>query len=419
MTENYCGLDFGTSNSTLGLYNAHNPYLIPLESNSVTLPSAIFFHFENDQIFYGRQAINEYIDGEFGRLMRSLKSVLGTSLMDDTTQIKNTRFAFTDIISQFILEMKVRGERAVNRIFERVVLGRPVHFIDDDAAADREAQNALEEAAKKAGFNEVLFQYEPIAAALDYEREVTKEEIALIIDLGGGTSDFSVVRLSPQRAHSVDRKNDILSNGGVHVGGTDFDKKLSVKTVMPHFGYKTRFKGEKALELPAHYHHDLATWHKIHFLYQRKIFQEIKSMLPRVEAKNLLQRFVRLIERRECHRLAIQVENSKIALTESLVTEMDLNFVEHDLAIQIQRQTFDDAIISDVEKVLSQIQSVVSQAGLKTGDITRVFMTGGSTSIPLIRASIRSLLPTTQFIDGDMFGSVGIGLAIDAGRKFN
>ena len=141
-------------------------------------------------------------------------------------------------------------------------------------------------------------------------------------------------------------------------------------------------------------------------------------MLPRVESKQLLQRFVSLIERRECHRLAMRVESSKIALTENPITEMDLSFVEKDLAISIQRDNFNNAIVADVEKVIQTIQSVVADAGLNISDITKVFMTGGSTSIPLIRDSIMALLPGTEVIKGDMFGSVGMGLTLDAGRKF-
>lgn len=418
MKNKYCGLDFGTSNSTLGVVQGNKSELVPLESGKLTLPSAIFFHFETDEIFYGREAITEYIDGEFGRLMRSLKSVLGTPLMNDSTQIKTNRFAFTDIISRFVAEIKIRGENALERTFDQVVIGRPVHFVDNDLNSDQEAQNTLEKAAKKAGFKNILFQYEPIAAALDYERQVSKEEIALIVDLGGGTSDFSVVRISPVRAKKSDRKEDILSNGGVHIGGTDFDKKLSLHSVMPHFGFKTPMRHRPEMEIPSMFHHDLATWHRIHSLYKKDSMISLRRLATDAKERHLVERLLKLVERRDCHRLAIKVEEAKIALTENEKTQMNLDFVEEDLCIFLGRNNLHEAICDDVKKITSEIKLTVGNAGLSLSNITKIFLTGGSTSVPLVRDSILAMFPDTDVVDGDKFGSVGLGLAVDAERKF-
>src|SRR5690606_23202398 len=122
----------------------------------------------------------------------------------------------------------------------RVVMGRPVQFVDDDPVADREAQGQLEAAVRAQGFSEIAFQFEPIAAALDYERQVTAERLALIVDLGGGTSDFTIIRVGPERARKVDRADDILATAGVHIGGTDFDRLLSMSRVMPELGLGSR-----------------------------------------------------------------------------------------------------------------------------------------------------------------------------------
>ncbi len=159
---------------------------------------------------------------------------------------------------------------------DSVVCGRPVHFVDDDPVADAAAQKQLEGAVRAQGFKHVEFQFEPIAAALDYERQVTGERLALIVDLGGGTSDFSVVRVSPERARAKDRSGDILSTAGVHIGGTDFDRLLSMSKVMPELGLGTRTLDGKR-HLPVAPYYDLSTWHRINRLYTAQALRELRS----------------------------------------------------------------------------------------------------------------------------------------------
>ncbi|MFT7144078.1 MAG: putative chaperone protein [bacterium] len=414
----FCGLDFGTSNSTFGYTKAGKATLAALENGKITLPSALFYNFDSNDVFYGREGIEEYVDGEFGRLIRSLKSVLGTPLMHDKTMIQGKSVAFTDIISNFIAEMKKRAEASSGEVFDQVVMGRPVFFVDGDAAADQSAQDALEAAAKKAGFKDVVFQYEPIAAALDYEQSVTKEEVALIVDLGGGTSDFSIVRISPEKAKSHDRRQDILSTGGVHIGGTDFDRKLSLHSVMPHFGYRSPYKDDPKMEMPIAYHHDLATWHKIHFLYDKETIAGLKSLAMRMEKRPLVERLVRLIEEKEGHRLAIGVEQVKIDLTAAENSTLLLDYVDNDLALNIAQVDLYKAIEKDVVRISDHLKRTVANAGIELSGITKIFMTGGSTAIPLVRETVMNLFPGVEMVDGDRFGSVGVGLAVDAKRRF-
>ena len=224
-----CGLDFGTSNATLAMVDATGtPRLAGLEDGRSTLPSAIFFDFESDVVRFGRRAQAAYTSGTDGRLMRSLKSILGTQLIEESVRIKKSILPFTDILGLFIAELKRRGEAEGGAPLDRVVMGRPVHFVDDDDIADRRAQGQLEGTVRAQGFKHIEFQFEPIAAALDYEQQVSREELGLVIDLGGGTSDFSIVRVSPERAQAPDRSGDILATTGVHIGGTDFDRLLSM-----------------------------------------------------------------------------------------------------------------------------------------------------------------------------------------------
>src|SRR5882757_5947267 len=222
-----CGLDFGTSNTTFGSMADGVPSLLALESGQTTIPSAIFYE-RDGPVRIGRKAIDTYVDGVPGRLMRSLKSVLGTLLIDETTQVGRERASFRDVIAYYLGAVKRRAEQAAGRAFTSVVHGRPVHFVDNAPDADRKAEDTLRAIVRGIGFENITFQFEPIAAALDYERQISREEIALIADIGGGTSDFSIVRLSPDRHAKAERQGDILANDGVRIGETDFDRRLSL-----------------------------------------------------------------------------------------------------------------------------------------------------------------------------------------------
>jgi hypothetical chaperone protein len=192
-----CGLDFGTSNTTLGTIEGQSPVLVALEAQHTTIPSAMFYELDS-AVLIGRRAIEAYVEGAPGRLMRSLKSVLGTSLIDETTRLGRERISFHDVIAYYLGAVKRRAEQTSGRELREVVHGRPVHFVDNAPDADRKAEQTLRTIARG---DEVTFQFEPIAAALDYERQITSEELALIADIGGGTSDFSIARLGPDRRH--------------------------------------------------------------------------------------------------------------------------------------------------------------------------------------------------------------------------
>jgi hypothetical chaperone protein len=219
-----CGIDFGTSNSTVGWSRGAAPLLLPLEDGKPTLPSGLFFHAEDGHVSYGRSAMADYLEGYEGRLMRSLKSLLGSSMMDGHTEVAGRALPFRDLLALFVGELKRRAEQVAGREFTQAVLGRPVFFVDGDAAADQLAQATLQDVAQRAGLREVVFQYEPIAAAFDYESQIDREELVLVVDIGGGTSDFALIQLGPQRVAKRERRDDILASGGVHLGGTDFDR---------------------------------------------------------------------------------------------------------------------------------------------------------------------------------------------------
>lgn len=413
----YGGIDFGTSNSTVGVIENGRPRLVPLEGDEVTLPSAIFFNFEDNGTYFGRQAIGQYTDAVEGRLMRALKSVLGSSLVHEKTRLKARQIAFTDIIGMFIGHLKQKLDSHAGESVETVVLGRPVQFVDDDAVADAAAQSELEKAARKQGFKNIAFQFEPIAAALDYEQTVTREELALIVDMGGGTSDFSVVRVSPERSAASDRKQDILANRGVHIGGTDFDRLLSLEHVMPHLGYLTPTRDGKR-NLPAGYFVDLATWQRINLLYTAKAMSDLRQIRFEAARPELVDRLIDVVEHRYGHALATLVERAKIALTDGEEASVRVDLTEARFSAPITRAGLEETIRADVDRVAATVAQTLADAGLKPGDITTVFLTGGSTVVPLARASMLALVPEARVVQGDVFGSVGAGLALDARRKF-
>lgn len=410
-----CGMDFGTSNSTVGCFRPEVPdTLLTLEDGKPTLPSVVFFNADEDTFAYGRKALAEYLEGYEGRLMRSLKSLLGSGAIDGQTEVGGRALPFKALLTQFIAELKLRGERSARLSFQDVVMGRPVHFVDDDPAADQLAQDTLAEIARSVGFRHVEFQYEPIAAAYDYELHLKKEELVLIVDIGGGTSDFSIVRLSPERARMTDRLSDILSNGGIHIGGTDFDKYFSLSCVMPWMGLGTRMQNNS--EVPSGYYFNLATWHTINQLYTRKVGQQLQDVARDVIERDKFRRLLDLVEERAGHWLAIKVEEGKIALSSDEKTTLDLDRI--DLTCEVQRTDFNQSVENLVHEVTAKVQGMLKDAQLRTTDIDTVFFTGGSSGIRLLREKIAALVPDARHVEGNLFGSIGTGLAIDAARKF-
>lgn len=410
------GIDFGTSNSTVGWWRPDCEPLIVLEDAKVTLPSVIFFNTEERRPAFGRQALNEYLEGYEGRLMRSLKSLLGSPLLKSETTVLGSALPFKDLLGIFIGELKKRAEAAADRPFEQVVLGRPVFFVDDDPEADREAQDTLVAVAHKLGFKDVSFQYEPIAAAFDYEREILREELVLIVDIGGGTSDFSLVRLSPERRDVADRQGDILATGGVHIGGTDFDKQLSLAGVMPLFGYGSRMKSDALM--PTSVHLNLATWHTINAVYAQKSQLALKNMRYDIVDTTGIDRLFRLIEQRAGHWLAMQVEDSKIELTEALERPIDLGRVEPGLVAPLDRAGFEEAVGPLLERIRASVTAMLAQAGVALEQVDTLFFTGGSSGIPALRRCVADLLPNARHVEGNAFGSIGSGLAIEARKRY-
>lgn len=419
-----CGVDFGTSNSTVGWHQTDRPALLALEQDKVTLPSVVFFNADEDEVSFGRLALAAYLDGYEGRLMRSMKSLLGTALFDGQTEVQGRALPFKELLTLFIGELKRRAEHAAGQTFRQAVFGRPVHFIDDDKKADQQAQNSLEAVARAVGFTDIEFQFEPIAAAIDYESRIQREELVLVADIGGGTSDFSLVKLSPERSHQLDRQSDILGHGGIHIGGTDFDKYLSLAKFMPLLGLGGQLGN--GIAMPSTYYFNLATWHTINQVYTRKVASELQDVYREIDQTDLkirVERLLHLIDQRDGHWLAMQAESAKIALStqENLSVPLSrLRSMTDSTAclLQLSENEFHLAIQPLLDQIQTSIAQVVSDAGIQTSEIDTIFFTGGSSGVRGLRQGIATLAPNAKVVEGDLFGSIGAGLGLDAARRF-
>ena len=427
-----CGLDFGTSNSTIGVLINEEQTMVPLEQDikgawKTTLPSALFFDDESDHIAFGRDAVARYTKGEPGRLMRSMKNLLGHSTMNGSTQVKNKFYTYDEIIGFFVESLKLRAEAHIGSemgALESVVMGRPVHFNDTDSILDSAAEEHLASIAKIAGFKQVSFQFEPIAAALDYEQQVRSEELALIIDIGGGTADFTLIRLSPERQKQADRHDDLLANHGIHIGGNDFDCRLSIEGVMPEFGLGMPMSDRPSMKMPSRYYYDLATWHKIHLLYTHTVKRELQQLRLNVSDKHKMDSLIELLNNRKGHRLASLVEEAKIELSTKLETTVDLkSLFTADWELMsgncvITQQQLNNVLRSDIEKIFAAVDETLNQAALSSQDITTVFTTGGSTALPMIKDCINNKFPHARLMEGDLYNSVGSGLLMESIKRY-
>jgi len=416
---NACGVDFGTSNSTVGWLRPGpaqpgRSALLALEDGRPTLPSVVFFNVEDEEVSYGRAALADYLAGYEGRLMRSLKSLLGTSLMEGQTEVAGRALPFRMLLALFIGEIKRRAEQEAGRAFGSAVFVRPVHFVDGDRAADQLAEDTLAEVARAVGFREIAFQYEPIAAAFDYEAQIGREELVLVADIGGGTSDFSLVRLGPERGARAERRDDILATGGVHIGGTDFDKYLSLASVMPLLGYGSTLRS--GAQIPSGYYFNLATWHTINQAYTRKSILQLAELVREAREPAKLARLRKLIDERGGHWLAMQVEQAKIGLSDAAAVTLELERLGQTLTVR--RAEFEDAIRQLIDAIDATVLRLLADAGIAPDAVDTVFFTGGSSGVGLLRERIGALAPAARKVEGDLFGSIGAGLALDARRKF-
>ncbi len=441
----FAAIDFGTSNSAIALPAAAGSgggvRLVPLEGQHPTMPTAVFYRADTPagqveaERLYGRAAIAAYVDGVDGRLMRSMKSILGSSLLDQGTDVGGGRSVrYRDVVVGYLRHLKQLAEAASAVAggpgpgLRRLVLGRPVFFVDDDPARDAQAQAALEAAARAVGFEDVLFQFEPIAAALDHESQIDHEQLVLVADIGGGTSDFSLVRVGPDRARRgagrPDRRDDILASHGVHLAGTDFDRHVELAAILPLLGYRARRaprRGESASqapEVPSGVYFDLASWHLINTVYAPQRVAEMRRLRDWYADPRHHARLMTTLDERLGHALAAAAEAAKIEVATQGQALIDLSLVERGLASALAEDQAAAAIEADVARIVAAALETARLAGVAPAAVDVLYFTGGSTGLLPLVERIGSGFPNAARVRGDRFASVAQGLGLHAMAVF-
>jgi hypothetical chaperone protein len=411
-----CGIDFGTSNSTIAVACGGETRLVPLEDAHTAIPSAIFYPADGDPPIYGRAASRAYMSREPGRLMRSLKSILGSDLIAEKTGVGGRYESFESILVGFVKHLKAKAELFTGERIDHVVMGRPVHFVDDNEAVDARAEAKLGEIAQAAGFKKVSFLYEPIAAALSFEHTLTRDELVFIADIGGGTADFSVVEVGPTRRANANRAADILANGGIRVGGTNLDMRLSMAAVMPHLGSRTKTKSGR--DLPRWPFVDLATWHTIHTIGSQANLMSLRAILADCAEPERFARYIEVIRAQSGHAIAAAVEQAKIDLSQHDTVALDTADTLEGVAVRASKKQFDAAIGSELVRLDKAVSTTIAASGRAGSAMTTVFLTGGTSAVPAVKGLLAARLPKAQAIEGDLFNSVGFGLALEARHRF-
>jgi hypothetical chaperone protein len=425
----FVAIDFGTSNSAVALpAGPQGVRLVELEPGQPTMPTAVFYRADTPpqqleaERLYGRAAVAAYVEGVDGRLMRSMKSILGSSLLDQSTDIGGGRHVrYRDVVTGYLRRLKTLAEAEAGQSLRRVVLGRPVFFVDDDPARDAQAAAALEAAAREVGFAEVQFQFEPIAAALDHESHIAQEQLVLVADIGGGTSDFSLVRVGPQRRGRAERRDDILANHGVHLAGTDFDRHVELAAILPLLGYRAlrpARPGEAPREVPSGVYFDLATWHLINTVYAPARVAELRGMKSWYAEPRHHARLMNAVTERLGHALAAAAEQAKIDVATTGTASIDLAALETGLAAALQEGRAAEAIETDLGRIVEAAAETARQAGVAPDEVDVVYFTGGSTGLRPLVDRIAAGFPAAARVRGDRFASVAQGLGLHARAVF-
>ena len=400
------GLDFGTSNSAVGVAVNGQPWLVELEPGEKTLPTAVFFD-PKGGMRLGSAANRALIDGEEGRYMRALKSVLGTPLLRETRPIGGKRQSLLDVIALFLRDLRVRTEDQLRNPVTGVVSGRPVHFHSRDAAMDAQAERDLREAYTMAGFSDIRFLPEPEAAALS-ARDLAAGEIGLVVDIGGGTSDFTLFRKANGRA-------EVLASHGIRLGGTHFDRALSLCHAMPLLGAGTEVRralAEGRLPVPASLFNDLATWQKIPFLYTRDTLSLARDLARHAVEPEKLARLIEVLEAELGHDIAFAVEAAKIVANGGNEAAVNLSLVEKGLSAPLTPADLAACLAGNRAELSEAIRDTLALAGLSPEAIGAVVYVGGSSLMDVVARATEEVLPQARALRGEAFTAVIDGLAL-------
>jgi len=408
------GIDFGTSNSSLAILEVHTHTIVKVFST----PSLLFFPKVQQsrrlpfQYAVGKAAIEQYVANSMeGRFMKSIKAVLPNKSFTKT-RIAGKWFNAENLVALIVEHLKKQADDYLGEAVKTVVMGRPVVF-STASEKDNLAHIRLWKAAKIAGFNTIYFQMEPIAAAFTYERQLLKNELVLVGDFGGGTSDFTLMRLNPAAITAQNRQNDMLAKGGIYIGGDNFDSRIMWYRGTPHFGkgVKERF-ANKWLDLPGSYFTKICSWQKMNFLNSLRMRGAIERSYVFSGHDYRVKNLLTLLEHNLGYALFQQIERAKIALTQQNTGTFAFNKQGIVIEEHIDIQDFEQKIIhAEVAKINAYLTTFLQQQLPKHKAVDTVFLTGGTSMVRAIKRLFDQNFGKEKVKSGDNFTSVAKGLA--------
>src|SRR5271168_177506 len=428
------GIDFGTTNSSIALARANGAVeLVSFPTATGTTESfrSVLYLEQRKQAgrsqiksFTGPQAIEHYLEADHkGRLIQSLKSYL-TSRTLTGTEVFGRRYSVEDLISRILTDLRLNAERQFEQPVRHVTVGRPVRFVgaesdeDDDFAVER-----LRQAFLHAGFKSVAFEMEPIAAAYAYESTLDHDELILIGDFGGGTSDFSLLHVGPGVRGRGRTAKDLLGNSGLGLAGDSFDARIVRKLVSPALGSDS-FERSYAQAVdrpasiipaaPAWIYANLERWHHLSFLKTRNVAEILKSARARAQEPEKIEALINLIEEDLGYQLHQAVQHLKVDLSNHESAKFRFRDGSMDLVATVERAEFEAWIADDLQSIERCVDSLLVSSNIAPRDVDRVFLTGGTSFVPAVRRIFESRFTSSRVRTGNEFTSVARGLALRA-----
>lgn len=410
MKQYLYGIDFGTTNSALAIYDEETGEI----TDTIIIPSLIYFPQHAAEGFVvGEAAISAYLaDNMKGRFIKSVKQVLSRSSFTET-RINNKRYTASDLVAIILTELKTRADKLTGHNCRKAVIGRPVFFDDDDVQKDNLAQTRLQKAAALAGFTDVRYQFEPIGAAFAYEKNLVKKENVLVADLGGGTTDFTYLMLDPAKASSKDRKNDMMANGGIYIGGDSFDSAFMWEKGTPYFGKNTKYEATpgKVLTVPVSLFANICSWEQMNFFNGLRIKKDIEDYYYFSGNDRKFKNLITLVDNNLGYSVFQSIEQTKITLT----SEAEATFSYHQMAIEIEEKIslldYEKIIAKDIGRIANYLEEFLQKNKIEAQDIDSLFLTGGTSMVGSIQYLFKTKFPHVQLNSGDNFKSVATGLA--------
>jgi hypothetical chaperone protein len=421
------GLDFGTTNSAVAVAMPDGPtVLASFEGDGerpTTFRSVLYFDPEartpdrKPRAVAGPQAISSYLSAETrGRLMQSMKSHLASRLFRDT-YVFGEKYTLEDLIAMILGELRAAAAAQFGDLGSSVVVGRPVHFsgaasAEDDALALGRLRVALEQA----GFEEIVFELEPVAAAYEFESQLDHDELILIADFGGGTSDFSLMQVGPSVRRRGHRAQDILGTDGVAIAGDTFDSKIVRQVVAPRLGQGSQYRStfNKVLPMPAWLYTNLERWHYLSFLKSKRTMQMLAELrLQAFEPENIAA-LIHVIEHDLGYHLYRAVEQTKIELSDRALSTLRFRDTAFAIEQPVRRDEFEGWIGDEITAIATCLDRLLEHTGVVANDVGSVFMTGGSSFVPAVRRLFEARFGVSRIRRGGELTSVAKGLALRA-----